>query len=245
MRAVVVCYQLSNLLLYKHELLLSKCPLTADWLLIRPVWNEISDETLNYDPIPEHIISHMHIPFVCLSTSSISAILFFFNFIAFCIFPCGWSFLVLAALLSWPLTSSLFFFLHHRPHSQSVTAVGDQTNVCLTWNSTGALAVGGDVWAAETTPMGPTVSAAEMATTGNLQKIPAYPATAMSTVNCRHKNLSCFDNNWSPNYDPCQCHYLLLLFSPAWENVIMFKLECHTGTKKHHMQALATNEWDS
>lgn len=110
MRAVMVCYQLSNLLLYKHELLLSKCPLTADWLLIRPVWNEISNETLNYDPIPEHIISHMHIPFVCVSTSSISAILFFFNFIAFCIFPCGCSFLVLASLLSWPLTSSLFFF---------------------------------------------------------------------------------------------------------------------------------------
>lgn len=60
MRAVMVCYQLSNLLLYKHELLLSKCPLTADWLLIRPVWNEISSEPLNYDPIPEHIISHTY-----------------------------------------------------------------------------------------------------------------------------------------------------------------------------------------
>lgn len=63
MRALMVCYQLSNLLLYKHDLLLSMCPLTADWLLIRPVWNEISNEPLNYDPIPEHIISHTYIPF--------------------------------------------------------------------------------------------------------------------------------------------------------------------------------------
>lgn len=56
----MVWYQLSNLLLYKHELLLSKCPLTADWLLIRPVWNEISNEPVKYDPIPERIISNTH-----------------------------------------------------------------------------------------------------------------------------------------------------------------------------------------
>lgn len=68
----MVRYQLSNLLLYKHELLLSKCPLTADWLLIRPVWNEISNEPLNCDPIPEHIISHMYTPRLSLSSSSIS-----------------------------------------------------------------------------------------------------------------------------------------------------------------------------
>lgn len=57
MRAVMPRYQLSNLLLYKHELLLSKCPLTADWLLIRPLWNEISNEPLNYGSNTEHIIS--------------------------------------------------------------------------------------------------------------------------------------------------------------------------------------------
>lgn len=36
-RAAIVCYHLSKLLLYKHELLLSKCPLTVDLLLIWPV----------------------------------------------------------------------------------------------------------------------------------------------------------------------------------------------------------------
>lgn len=68
-RAAIVCYHLSKLLLYKHELLLSKCPLTVDWLLIRPVWNEISNEPLNYDPIPERTISDTHIPL--LSPSSV------------------------------------------------------------------------------------------------------------------------------------------------------------------------------
>lgn len=77
MRAVMVCYQLSNLLLYKHELLLSKCPLTADWLLIRPVWNEISNEPLNYDPIPEHLISHTYISPFCLFPPSISVFIHF------------------------------------------------------------------------------------------------------------------------------------------------------------------------
>lgn len=59
-RAVMLPYQLSNLLLYKHELLLSKCPLTADWLLIRPLWNEISNEPLNYVSNTEHIISRTY-----------------------------------------------------------------------------------------------------------------------------------------------------------------------------------------
>lgn len=66
MRAVMPRYQLSNLLLYKHELLLSKCPLTADWLLIRPLWNEISNEPLNYGSNTEHIISCTYIRPVCL-----------------------------------------------------------------------------------------------------------------------------------------------------------------------------------
>lgn len=60
MRALMVRYRLGNLFVCKHKLLLSKCPLTADWLLIRPVWNEISNEALNYNPIPEHIISHTY-----------------------------------------------------------------------------------------------------------------------------------------------------------------------------------------
>lgn len=66
MRAVMPRYQLSNLLLYKHELLLSKCPLTADWLLIRPLWNEISNEPLNYGSNTEHIISCTYIRPICL-----------------------------------------------------------------------------------------------------------------------------------------------------------------------------------
>ena len=76
----MVRYQLSNLLLYKHELLLSKCPLTADWLLIRPLWNEISNEPLNYDPIPEHIISHTYIPPLSLSRVYFCLLFSFFFF---------------------------------------------------------------------------------------------------------------------------------------------------------------------
>lgn len=130
MRAVVVCYQLSNLLLYKHELLLSKCPLTADWLLIRPVWNEISNETLNYDPIPEHIISHMHIPFVCLSTSSISAILFFFLLHCFLYLPLR---LVIPRLSSSPLLTSYLFslFFPAPPTSLSECNCSGRSDQCV------------------------------------------------------------------------------------------------------------------
>lgn len=191
MRSVMVCYQLSNLLLYKHELLLSKCPLTADWLLIRPVWNEISNEPLNYDPIPEHIIPQPYT--ILFSLSSV-----YFCLLSFCLvsssayfFPCGCSFLVLHVSPHLTCCSLLLFV----SHLQSVTAMGGQAIACLTWSSTGALAVGGAVWAAETTLMGPTVSAAERTTTGNLQKSPASPAAATRMVHCRHKTLNCFYNN--------------------------------------------------
>lgn len=88
-RTAIVGYHLSKLLLYKHELLLSKCPLTVDWLLIRPVWNEISNEPLNYDPIPERTISDTRISllspsyvYVCLLFHICShlTISFFFMF---------------------------------------------------------------------------------------------------------------------------------------------------------------------
>lgn len=94
MRAVMVCYQLSNLLLYKHELLLSKCPLTDDWLLIRPVWNEISNEPLNYDPIPEHIISHTYVYIPLLSLPSVYFCLHSCYLVASsaCFFLCAWFF---------------------------------------------------------------------------------------------------------------------------------------------------------
>lgn len=93
-RAAIVCYHLRKLLLYKHELLLSKCPLTVDWLLIRPVWNEISNEPLNYDPNPEHTISDT--PF-CLRSSVYVCLLFhiysnltnFFFFFTFAVCNCS------------------------------------------------------------------------------------------------------------------------------------------------------------
>ena len=116
MRAGTVCYQLSNLLLYKHELLLSKCPLTADWLLIRPVWNEISNEPLNYDPIPEHIISHTYtlplsLPFCLfrsfyLAASSLPASS-----------PCGCSFHVLCVSPHLTPLLSLLSRLSFRAHA--------------------------------------------------------------------------------------------------------------------------------
>lgn len=188
----MVCYQLSNLLLYKHELLLSKCPLTADWLLIRPVWNEISNEPLNYDPIPEHIISHTYtlplsLPFVYFCPLSLCLLCLLLPL--WLLFPRSLRLSSLDLLL---FLFHAFLFLHR---SQSATAVGDQTSACSTWSSTAAPAVGGAVWAAETTLMGPTVSAAERTITGNLQKSPASPATAISMVNHRYKALNCFDNN--------------------------------------------------
>lgn len=105
----MVWYQLSNLLLYKHELLLSKCPLTADWLLIRPVWNEISNEPVKYDPIPERIISNTHTHTIIPSSMSLP-----------CVYFCLPSFYLLSAsppvtphplfsmsLLTWPFAPSL------------------------------------------------------------------------------------------------------------------------------------------
>lgn len=174
----MVCYQLSNLLLYKHELLLSKCPLTADWLLIRPVWNEISKEPLNYDPNPiTHNLSHICPP-------PVSPLLFRVVSL-FTLLPRLPTSSPVTAPLSLSglstLDLSLLRFLFS--HLQSVTVVGDQTSACLTRSSTGALAVGGAVWAAETTLMGPIVSAAERITTGDLLKSPAYPATVISMVN--------------------------------------------------------------
>lgn len=156
-RAAIVCYHLSKLLLYKHELLLSKCPLTVDWLLIRPVWNEISNEPLNYDPIPERTISVTHtvLPF-CLHPLSMSVFVFF------------------PPHLFSPDDFCLSF--------QSVTATESPTSVCLMLSSTEARAVGGAVWAAATTPTGPTVSAAEKTTTGALPRSPACPATAVLMV---------------------------------------------------------------
>jgi len=38
--------------------------------------------------------------------------------------------------------------------------------------------------------MGPTVSAAEITTTGRLQMSPVYPATAISMVSSRHKTVN-------------------------------------------------------
>lgn len=187
MRAVMVRYQLSNLLLYKHELLLSKCPLTADWLLIRPVWNEISNEPLNYDPIPERIISHTYTLPLRLSP------FVYFCLLAFCtllsLLPTSLPFPLLPSilppvaalssfsspLLTWPLALL----------PQSATAAGDQTSACLTWSSTAAPAVGGAAWAAETAPTGPTASAAGRTTTGRLRSSRASPATATSMVNSR------------------------------------------------------------
>lgn len=111
----MVRYQLSNLLLYKHELLLSKCPLTADWLLIRPVWNEISNEPLNYDPIPEHIISHTYcIPCLCVSPpASISDGFPFLPWLSFPAFP-DFPHLTFC-LLSFPV---FFFSITHRVQLQ-------------------------------------------------------------------------------------------------------------------------------
>lgn len=195
MRAVMVCYQLSNLLLYKHELLLSKCPLTADWLLIRPVWNEISNEPLNYDPIPEHIISHTYYT-LPLSLPSVYFCLLSFYLVASSVYfvPRGCSSLLLH-ICPYLTSCSSAFLLSSLARSQSVTAVGDQTSVCSTWSSTGALAVGGAVWAAETTLLDPIVSDAERTTTGDPPKSLACPATAISMVNSRYKTLNCFDNN--------------------------------------------------
>lgn len=174
-RAAIVCYHLSKLLLYKHELLLSKCPLTVDWLLIRPVWNEISNEPLNYDPIPERTISDMRIPL--LSPSSVY----------FCL---------LFHICSHLSTSFLCF--------QSVTAAEGQTSACLMPSSTGARAVGGTVWAAETTPTGPTVSAAEKTTTGALLRSPACPATAILMVLYTHKPPYCLDITCKAFHNPCK-----------------------------------------
>lgn len=93
----MLCYQLSNLLLYKHALLLSKCPLTADWLLIRPVWNEISSEPLNYDPIPEHIISQT---FTLPLPLSVYFCLLSFHLLFL------WDALSSMSLLTWPIALS-------------------------------------------------------------------------------------------------------------------------------------------
>lgn len=115
MRAVMVRYQLSNLLLYKHELLLSKCPLTADWLLIRPVWNEISNEPLNYDPIPEHIISHTCIPSVSLLHLFLSSL--FLPSCLLCLLLPLWLLFPRSSRLASldPLLFLFFFFLHSSP----------------------------------------------------------------------------------------------------------------------------------
>lgn len=76
-----------------------------------------------------------------------------------------------------PHLISIFFFF-----SQCVTAAGGQMSACLIWSSTGALAVEGDVWAAEITPTAPIVSAAGETTTGNLVRSLACPATAILMV---------------------------------------------------------------
>lgn len=185
MRAVMPCYQLSNLLLYKHELLLSKCPLTADWLLIRPLWNEISNEPLNYGSNTEHIISCTYIRPVCLIPPVFFCLGSFYLLSLFCLLLPLWLHMWLLHLIF-----RLLFLL------QSATAAGGQKTACLTWSSTAAPAVGGAVWAAETTPTGPTVSTAEQTTTGNLPRSPAYPATAILMVICRLKKklLNVYDN---------------------------------------------------
>lgn len=171
-RAAIVCYHLSKLLLYKHELLLSKCPLIVDWLLIRPVWNEISNEPLNYDPFPECTISDTPIPLLFSST----------------VYVC------------------LLFHIcsHLNTPFQSVTAAEGQTSACLTPSSTGARAVGGAVWAAATTPTGPTVSAAEKTTTGALLRSPAIPATAILMVLYPHKPAYCLEITCKAFYNPCK-----------------------------------------
>lgn len=176
-KAAIVCYHLSKLLLYKHELPLSKCPLT-DWLLIRPVWNEISNEPLNYDPIPERTISDTRIP--PLSPSSVYVCLLFHL--------------------------TIFFFFFFFRCFQSVTAAEGQTSVCSTPTSTGVRAVGGAVWAAETTPTGPTVSAAEKTTTGALLRSPACPATAILMVLHTHTHTLpyCLDITCKALCNPCK-----------------------------------------
>lgn len=181
MRAVMPRYQLSNLLLYKHELLLSKCPLTANWLLIRPLWNEISNEPLNYGSNTEHIISCTYIRSVCLIPPVFFCLGSFYLLSLFCLLLPLCPFLHMWLLnLNFPLL--FFFFL---PVLQYATAAGGPKTACLTWSSTAAPAVGGAAWAAETTPTGPTVSTAEQTTTGNLPRSPAYPATAILMVICR------------------------------------------------------------
>lgn len=177
-RAAIVCYHLRKLLLYKHELLLSKCPLTVDWLLIRPVWNEISNEPLNYDPNPEHTISDT--PF-CLCSSVYVCLLFHI----------------------YSNLTNFFFFLR----LQSVTAAEGQTSACLTPSSTGARAVGGAVWAVETTLTGPTVSAAEKTTTETLLRSPACPATAILMVLYAHKPPYCLDITCKAFHNPCKYNY--------------------------------------
>lgn len=178
----MVWYQLSNLLLYKHELLLSKCPLTADWLLIRPVWNEISNEPVKYDPIPERIISNththdhslLHVPPLCLFLSS-------FLLPSVCFSPCDSSSSVLHVsphLTFWSFSP----FLLSLPVSQNATAAADRTSACLTRSSTAAQAVGGGARTAGTTLTDPTVNAAWRITTGNPPPTSAFPATATSKV---------------------------------------------------------------
>lgn len=103
MRALMVRYRLGNLFVCKHELLLSKCPLTADWLLIRPVWNEISNEALNYNPIPEHIISHTY----CMPLSVSQCFIYFCQLFYLTPFSstssCFVTTLYIKPLISWPL----------------------------------------------------------------------------------------------------------------------------------------------
>lgn len=178
MRAAMPRYQLSNLLLYKHELLLSKCPLTADWLLIRPLWNEISNEPLNYGSNTEHIISCTCIRPVCLIPPV------FFCLGSFYLLSLSCLLLPLCLHMWLHLIFLLFLFFFFLPVLQCATAAGGQRTACLTWSSTAAPAVGGAAWAAETTPTGPTVNTAEPTTTGNLPRSPAYRATAILMVIC-------------------------------------------------------------
>lgn len=186
MRALMARYRLGNLFVCKHELLLSKCPLTANWLLIRSVWNEISNEALNYNPIPEHIISHTY----CMPLSVSQCFIYFCQL--FYVTP----FSSTSSLALLPLSKSRLLFLDLLVcfPSQGATAAGDLTSVCSTWSSTGALAVGDAVWTAETTPTGPIVSAAKKAITENSLRSPADPATVISMVRCNLQTLNWLEN---------------------------------------------------
>lgn len=130
----------------------------------------------------------------------------------FCLHPMSMSVFFSTSVLAWPHLF-LFFVSFWFLCFQSVTAAEGQTSACLMQSSTGAQAVEGDVWAAETTPTGPTVSAAEKTTTGALLRNPACPATAILMVLYTNKPPYCLDITCKAIHNPCKQNYPLFLFN--------------------------------